>query len=366
MTLIRSAVPSTPRQLSRAIVVVWLALTPLPALTQTVPTELLDLSIEDLFETRVNHSESTTNDSSRWSIDVSFDISDFEQYYIGTNKVSYDDVLFVPGTEPRTSNNYPVVPTKIRQEIQSIRLTYEISPKVTLRGQLPLVHQSTDHISIIPGYDAFNISSDGIGDIVLLADTVVNQSVNSVLRMGSGVSIPTGSIDEEGDTPRAPGNQQLPYTMQLGSGTWDIPLLLSYQKYEENTTWGLEAHARIRTGKNDRKYALGNTYSAGAWLELPVSQSFDIGFRADYVVRDKIRGGDESLTVPIPGFPFPAPVVNPGDFGGTQIDATLYATSKLSERTRLRVRYKVPVWLDLNGPQSALDSSLSVSFSMAL
>jgi hypothetical protein len=62
-----------------------------------VPTELLDLSIEDLFETRVSHSESTTNDSSRWSIDVSFDVSDFEQYYIGTNKVSYDDVLFRTG-----------------------------------------------------------------------------------------------------------------------------------------------------------------------------------------------------------------------------------------------------------------------------
>ena len=364
--IITSVVPTTLRQLAKAITAVLLALTPLPAVSQTVPTELVDLSIEDLFETRVSHSENTTNDTSRWSIDVSFDISDFEQYYIGTNKVSYDDVLFEPGTEPRTSNNYPVVPTRIRQEIQSIRLTYELSPKVTLRGQLPMVHQSTDHISIIPGYDAFNISSNGIGDIVLLADTIVSQTVNSVLRMGSGVSIPAGSIDEEGDTPRAQGNQQLPYTMQLGSGTWDIPLLLFYQKYEENTTWGLEAHARIRTGKNDRNYALGNTYSAGAWLELPVSQSLDIGFRADYVARDKISGGDESLTVPVPGFPYPAPVVNPADFGGSQIDTALYITSKLSERTRVRVRYKVPVWLDLNGPQTALDSSLSVGFSMAL
>ena len=73
--------------------------------------------------------------------------------------------------------------------------------------------QSTDHISIIPGYDGFNISSEGVGDIALVVDSTVSQSLNSIWKIGAGLSMPTGSIDEEGDTPRAPGNQQLPYTM---------------------------------------------------------------------------------------------------------------------------------------------------------
>lgn len=330
---------------------------------QTVPTELLDLSIEDLFETRVVRSEDNISASKRWNFELGYDSSLFDQYFIGQSKTSYDDVLFQPGAEPRTTLNYPVVPTKIKQEVQSLRLAYELSSTVTLRGHLPLIHQSTDHISIIPGYDEFNISSNGVGDVVLLADSVVFQTVNSVLRVGSGLSIPTGSIDEEGDTPRAPGDQQLPYTMQLGSGTWDIPLLVSYQKYEANTTWGLEANARIRTGTNDRDYSLGNTYALGGWIEFPASESIKLGMRTDYISRGKIDGSDTSLTVPIPGFPYPAPVVDPNAFGGEQVDVTLYVALNLSQDWRMKLRYKQPVWLDLNGPQSALDRHVSISVS---
>ena len=91
-----------------------------------------------------------------------------------------------------------------------------LTTATTVRVQIPFVMQSTDHISIVPGYDAFNISSEGIGDVTVVADTTLSQSLNSLWKAGAGVSIPTGSIDEEGDTPRAPGKQQLPYTMQLG------------------------------------------------------------------------------------------------------------------------------------------------------
>jgi hypothetical protein len=45
-----------------------------------------------------------------------------------------------------------------------------------VRAQLPFVMQSTDHISIVPGYDAFNISSEGIGDMAIVADTT-HQSI---------------------------------------------------------------------------------------------------------------------------------------------------------------------------------------------
>ena len=75
------------------------------------------------------------------------------------------DVLFEPGAEARTEYNYPVVPTEITQEVHALRVGYDLTDATTLRAQLPFVMQSTDHISIVPGYDAFNISSEGIGDI---------------------------------------------------------------------------------------------------------------------------------------------------------------------------------------------------------
>ena len=42
-----------------------------------------------------------------------------------------------------------------------------------------------------------------------------------------GLSFPTGSIDEKGDTPRGKGTQ-VPYTMQIGSGTYDLQPALVY------------------------------------------------------------------------------------------------------------------------------------------
>ena len=338
-------------------------LTSTSAWSQTVPTELLELSIEDLFEANIIDESGQSSPQSKWHMELAFTSSAYDEYYINGSRVSYDDVLFSPGQEARTDKNYPVVPTMIEQEITALQIAYDLSDDITLRCQIPLVHQSTDHISIIPGYDEFNISSNGLGDIVLLADTVLSKTVNSVWRIGGGISLPTGSIDEEGDTPRAPGNQQLPYTMQLGSGTWDFPILISYQKYEERFTWGLEGQARIRTGKNDRDYRLGNTYSLGGWTERSLNEHFTLGIRAEYKSRGKIRGGDDSLTVPIPGFPFPAPVVDPNAFGGDQINASVYLTANIADDWRFRLRYERPVWLDLNGPQTALHNAVSVGLS---
>ena len=207
------------------------------AWAQTVPSDLLDLSIEELFDANVVSEAERQSTHSRWHLSYTYAISEYDEYYLGTRSVSYDEVLFTPGIDTRTKNNYPVVPTEISQEVHAIRVAYDVTQATTLRAQLPFVMQSTDHISIISGYDAFNISSEGIGDIALVVDSTVSQSLNSLWKIGAGLSVPTGSIDEEGDTPRAAGNQQLPYTMQLGSGTWDFPLFVSFRKYEAQWDW---------------------------------------------------------------------------------------------------------------------------------
>jgi hypothetical protein len=136
------------------------------AFAQKVPTDLLDLSIEELFNANVITDSERAISDNRWHVSYAYAISDYDEYYIGSSSVSYDDVLFSPGLEPRTQNNYPVVPTEIKQEVHALRVAYDLTDAMTVRAQLPMVKQSTDHISIVPGYDAFNISSDGVGDLV--------------------------------------------------------------------------------------------------------------------------------------------------------------------------------------------------------
>jgi hypothetical protein len=171
--------------------------------------------------------------------------------------------------------------------------------------------------------------------------------------LGVGVSVPTGSIDEEGDTPRAPGDQQLPYTMQLGSGTWDIPLLLSFRKYGAQWDWGVNADFTWRTGKNDRDYRLGHKAGVAGWVQWKGFTAFSPGMRLHYRWRGTIAGQDATLLVPNPTFPYPAPVTNPGAFGGEQIDLTAFVRFPFANGWYTEASYSQPIYLDLNGPQSS-------------
>lgn len=169
------------------------------AQAQTVPSDLVEISLEDLFSANILTRQEENIAKKRWHISYNFATSRFDEYYINQNSVSYEDVLWRPG-EQRTGDNYPVVPTEISQDVHAFLVGYDFSPTITLRASLPFIRQSSDHISIVPGYDAFNITSDGVGDAVFLADFVVARNLNSVWRVGAGISVPTGSIDEEGDT----------------------------------------------------------------------------------------------------------------------------------------------------------------------
>jgi hypothetical protein len=72
-----------------------------------------------------------------------------------------------------------------------------------------------------------------------------------------GVSLPTGDIDQKGDTP-AGANQKLPYPMQLGSGTWDFLPDITYTGHSSGWSWGSQELATIRLGENSNNHTLGD------------------------------------------------------------------------------------------------------------
>ena len=80
------------------------------------------------------------------------------------------------------------------------------------------------------------------------------------------------------------------------------------------------------------------------------SDVFKPGVRLDYRWRDDIDGEDASLKVPIPGFPYPAPV--------KAILAVAAGSHALRATTACRGLVRrgglfTPLYLDLHGPQSS-------------
>lgn len=339
-----------------------------PLYAQGTPSEFAELSLQELLNVPI-YSLGEANPGKRWMFSYHYSQINIQGYQDGSRKRSKYDVLWSPG-ETRTSNNFPIVPTEITQQVHWLAARYQ-SADWSMSVSVPYIEQSTDHISSVAGYERFRIETEGLGDMVLNGATVISQGLLDSWTLSVGLSLPTGSIDEEGDTPRGPGNQQLPYTMQLGSGTYDVPLSISYRHWGEHN-WSATLSAKIRTGKNDRGYRLGNYWRFSGQYDF--AQQFwgqpYVGLA--YEDRQKIHGQDDEVTLS-GAFPYPASITNPDLFGGSQLDAKLgiawfsgVGGPGAEGRHALTAEVGVPVYQSLNGPQPRETWQLRLSYDLAL
>jgi hypothetical protein len=340
-----------------------------PLYAQSTPSEFAELSLQELLNVPI-YTAAEGISGKRWTLSYHYSQINIEGYQDGSRKLSKSDVLWSPG-ETRTSSNFPIVPTKITQQVHWLAARYQAADW-TLSVSLPYIEQSTDHISTIPGYERFRIESDGVGDMVLNGSTVISQGLLDSWTLSVGLSLPTGSIDEEGNTPRGPGNQQLPYTMQLGSGTYDLPLSVSYRHWGEHN-WTATLSAKIRTGKNDRSYRLGNYWRLSGQYDFAPQSWGQPYVGLAYEDRQQIHGQDDEVTV-AGAFPYPASITNPELFGGSQVDAKLgiawFSGVEVPGvevgRHALTAEVGVPVYQHVNGPQPRETWQLRLSYDFAL
>lgn len=319
------------------------------------PAEMADLSLQELYALSVDDN----NQDYGFQAGVLFKREVLDGYKSGSQSLSYDDVLFQP-PEPRTDKNYPVLPTVIEQQTLVVNLSFGIDEKSTASISLPYIEQNTDHLSIVPGYDAFNIASSGIGDIAINYQRLIHHNANRKISIALGLSMPTGSIDEKGDTPRAEGDQQLPYTMQLGSGTFDIPLGINFSKSNEDYSAGVNLYAKFRFGENDRNYRLGNKFAATAWAKYEGWLTFEPTLKVTYINWGEISGQDDEITVP-GNFPYPAGITDPSNYGGQQINLSANLLAYLGDQ-QANIEVTLPVYHDLNGVQPKQKLGFSIQW----
>ncbi|MFK8019717.1 MAG: transporter [Pseudomonadales bacterium] len=332
------------------------------AIANSSVSELAELSLEDLMGINIDESGDSGEKPSRWHLSLGAYHQKLEGYRSGSSELSNEEVLFRPG-ETRTNNNYPVLPTTIEQSIYTASLAYRLSSIHTLSLNVPYVRQGTDHISIVPNYPEFLIETSGLGDIGLALQHRFKNHESVYCALNLGLSLPTGSIDEQGDTPRAPGDQQLPYTMQLGSGTYDAKLGFAYSRGLAAWNIALDANYVHRIGRNDRDYRLGNRFTLSTSAERSLGAGFSTGFSLSYQHAGSISGRDEEITVPGP-FPYPAGITNPANFGGDVVRADATLKYRISERFRVSLSYSEPLSQNLNGIQPQAKGRWNFSWSM--
>lgn len=294
----------------------------------------------------------------------------------GEDRVSSAEVFTSDG-------GYTVTPTEMTMDMHMFGLMYAPTDKITLMLMASYLDIEMDHqinpnvgplITANQGSDTFRTEADGLGDIQLVSLIDLFEGERSKVHAGLGISLPTGSIDEEDNTP-LPGMpptfpvQQLPASMQLGSGTFDLLPSITFRSAYENWSYGAQAKATLRLeDENDNGYRLGNVIELTGWGAYNLTDWIGLNGGLSYRNTGELRG--EQADVGQMGPAGRSVTTAFGEnYGGERLDCiigvNLLGQHGLIKGHRIAIDLRLPLWQDLNGFQLETDSVLTIGWQKA-
>ena len=253
-------------------------------------------------------------------------------------------------TEAQVLQDFMVTPTRMTMDMHMLMAMYGWSEDFSLMAMVPYVNMEMDHLTRTGG--RFTTESSGVGDLTVMGILRFVGSGKQDLLLNAGVSVPTGSIDEKDDTP-AGSNQQLPYPMQLGSGTYDLLPGLTYRSQLADYSWGAQVGATIRLGENDNDYTLGNRYRLSSWGARKWADGISTSLRIAAEKVSNVDGADPRLNSNV------VPTADSNLQGRLRVDVligiNLIGLDGALKGQRLFFEYGVPIQQDLDGPQLETD-----------
>jgi hypothetical protein len=263
---------------------------------------------------------------------------------------------------------YMMTPTRMRMDMHMLGAMYGVSDDTTL---MLMTHYMENRMDMVNRMNVTSkMESQGFGDSSISAMIKIfdekeyagvdgeDEDEQERLHINLGLSLPTGSTDEKGMRMGAYGN--LPYAMQLGSGTFDPIIGITYFEQEGEYSWGAQANAKFRLGKNDEGYRLGDRYSATSWVAKNLTDWASVSARLEAEHQGDISGADNNTI----GLINMAPTFDPGNIGGETINIgvgfNLYQPDEGPlQGHRLAVEYLTPLYQNLNGVQMELQHQIT-------
>ena len=282
---------------------------------------------------------------------------DMEGLVNGSNTISNDEAH---------SAGYMVTPLKMTMEMHMFGLMYAPSNKITLLGMLHIVKNDMNlQMKMMESTTPFSTSSSGFGDLKLgIIYNFLNKTQNS-LHGNLTFSFPTGSFSKTDETPMSfPKKTQLPYPMQIGSGTFDTNVGITYLGQKKVYSWGSQVKSTFRFGENANDYALGNTYTLNNWFAIKATNWLSFSARIEGIIVDKIRGINTNLK------PMMVTTANTSNSGGKFVNkafgCNLYAPNGKLKTLRFGLEYSAPFYQKPKGIQLKLKETITVGLQYAL
>ncbi|MEM8507025.1 MAG: transporter [Bacteroidota bacterium] len=256
----------------------------------------------------------------------------------GNEDASFEDAL----------EDYMVTPTEMPMNMHMLGAMYAPSDNITLMVMFNYLSMEMDHLTRMGG--TFITEASGFGDIQVSGlYRFFNQNRNT-LHGQLGFSIPTGSVTESDVTPAsAPNETALPYPMQIGSGTFDTNVALTYLGQGDLYSFGLQLRGIFRLGENERDFRYGNRYSLNNWFAVKVSEWVSFSARLEGLIVGEIEGEDPNLN------PMMVITADTANSGGTFVNGGLgcniYIAKGALKNLRFGVELSHPIFQDVNGIQ---------------
>ncbi|NKC01113.1 MAG: transporter [Pseudomonadales bacterium] len=260
-----------------------------------------------------------------------------------------------------------VVPTEMTMDMHMFGVMYAPSDRVTLMAMLNYVEKEMDHTTFMgpmgtTRLGTFTTKTSGIGDTSLSA--LINLSDSHVHRWHAtlGLSLPTGSLDEE-DQILTPMNTRpsprLPYPMQLGSGTYDLMGGLTYAGSQGAWGWGGQWQSVVPLGENDEDYTLGDQHKLTGWISRRLNDRLSLSARLSRIDRDNIDGMDPLILAPVQ-------TADPDRQGFARTDLSIGLNFLFpGDAHRLAVEFGKAISQDVDGPQMESDWQATIGWQWA-
>jgi len=327
------------------------ALADQPAPSAEKPRDLTGLSLEELLHeeiTPINVLGSHTHLKGGIMVGYRYMYMDMSHNLDGTHEVSPQEVL---------NRGYAVAHTSMSMEMHMAEVMYAPSDRLTLMAMVPYLENEMHHLT--PAGPGVTAHSSGVGDVSFMAlFNVIGdpRAKGQRVVLNAGFTAPTGSIDEKMMT-----GAQLEYSMQLGSGTWDLLPGLTYLGESEMLAWGAQVIGTVRLGRNDRDYRLGDRYRLSAWTQFKVVDWFGPSARLDWHAWDDIHGADPALN------PLRNPAFDARKQSGERLDflagLNFYIPKGMLKGNRFSIEGGIPIYQNLAGPNMAVDWLITVAWS---
>ncbi|MCP5006204.1 MAG: transporter, partial [Planctomycetes bacterium] len=260
---------------------------------------------------------------------------------------------------------YMAVPRKMNMVMGNFSVGYSFSDRFFL-GVMGM-YMNKDMSMINRTNKKSRMQSQGAGDTMLMTKTLIYADdplipTNQVSLL-LGVSVPTGSIDQD------ERGSLLPYSMQLGSGTFDPFVGILYEGSRTPFWWGANVSYLSRLYENYKSYNLGDKFQFDLYGMYQIRHDLvaELQFNGKYVgdIEGQAREIQQDGTGHMmgnPNRPFMSNLFDPDNYGGSTLDVRLGIEWQPFHNHILNAQVAFPIFQNLHGTQMEQDFTATVTY----